>query len=94
MINYILIVSVTLFTIAIALALLRIILGPTIPDRVVAMDMMGVNVISVIATVTVLFKTKAFLESILVIGLLAFISTIALSRFIERGVIIEHKRNQ
>jgi len=94
MIENILILSVTLFTIAIALALVRIIIGPTVPDRVVAMDMMGVNVISVIATVSVLFKTKAFLESILVIGLLAFISTIALSRFIERGVIIERKRNQ
>jgi len=94
MIKVILIIAVTLFCAAIALALYRIIRGPSVPDRVVAVDMMGVNVISIIATLSVLFQTRAFLEAILVIGLLAFISTIALSKFIERGVIIERKRNR
>lgn len=94
MIKVILMIAVTLFCAAIALALYRIIRGPSVPDRVVAVDMMGVNVISIIATLSVLFQTRAFLEAILVIGLLAFISTIALSKFIERGVIIERKRNR
>jgi len=94
MIKVILLIAVTLFCAAIALALYRIIRGPSVPDRVVAVDMMGVNVISIIATLSVLFQTRAFLEAILVIGLLAFISTIALSKFIERGVIIERKRNR
>lgn len=86
-------VSLTLFSVAIAISLYRIIKGPSLPDRVIAMDMIGVNLISGIAAVSILLRTKAYLEVILVLGLLAFISTISLSRFIERGVIIERKRS-
>ncbi|WHX48158.1 Na(+)/H(+) antiporter subunit F1 [Paenibacillus woosongensis] len=93
MIKIILGVSLTLFSVAIAISLYRIIKGPSLPDRVIAMDMIGVNLISGIAAVSILLRTKAYLEVILVLGLLAFISTISLSRFIERGVIIERKRS-
>ncbi|RST72758.1 Na(+)/H(+) antiporter subunit F1 [Siminovitchia acidinfaciens] len=94
MIEMMLSTALVLFAIAIAIALYRIIRGPSIPDRVVALDMIVVNLISGIAVISVLLKTKAFLEVILILGILAFISTIALSKFIERGVIIERKRNR
>ena len=64
------------------------------PDRVIALDTIGVNLISGIAVISILLKTKAFLEAILIIGILSFISTIALSKFIERGVIVEYKRDR
>ncbi|AZK46425.1 Na(+)/H(+) antiporter subunit F1 [Paenibacillus lentus] len=93
MINIMLGVALTLFSVAIAISLYRIIRGPSIPDRVIALDMIGVNLISGIAALSILLKTKAYLEVILILGILAFISTISLSRFIERGVIIERKRS-
>lgn len=89
-----LIVALILFAIAIAIALYSLIRGPSLPDRVISMDFIGVNLISAIAVFSVLFHTKAFLEVILILGILAFISTIALSKFIERGVIIERKRDR
>ena len=92
MIEIMLITSLILFGIAIAITFIRIILGPSFPDRVIAMDVIGVNLISSIAIVSILFQTKAFLEVILILGILAFISTIAFSKFMERGVIIERKR--
>lgn len=94
MIKIILTVALVLFSVAIAIALYRIISGPSIPDRVVAMDMIVVNLISGVAVISILLETKAFLEVILILGILAFISTIALSKYVERGVIIERKRNQ
>ncbi|MNJ67444.1 Na(+)/H(+) antiporter subunit F [compost metagenome] len=93
MIKIMLGIALTLFSVAIAISLYRIIRGPSIPDRVIAMDMIGVNLISGIAAVSILLRTKAYLEVILILGILAFISTISLSRFIERGVIIERKRS-
>ncbi len=60
------------------------------PDRVVALDMIGVNLISAVAVFSVALGTHAFLEVILIVGILAFISTIALARFVERGAIVEH----
>ncbi|MBS4201381.1 Na(+)/H(+) antiporter subunit F1 [Bacillus sp. FJAT-49732] len=94
MIGIMLKISLTLFALAIVISLYRIIRGPSIPDRVIAMDMIGVNLISAIAAISILLNTKAYLEVILILGILAFISTIALSKFIERGVIIEHKRDR
>ncbi len=92
MIQIMLLTSLALFGVAIVIALIRIILGPTTPDRVIALDIIGVNLLSGIAIISVLLDTNAFLEAILILGILAFISTIAFSKFIERGVIIERKR--
>ncbi|MEK4423701.1 Na(+)/H(+) antiporter subunit F1 [Solibacillus sp. FSL K6-1523] len=91
MINTILNMSLFLFMIAIALSLYRVIKGPSLPDRAIALDTIGVNLISAIAIVSIVLKTKAFLEAILILGILAFIGTIAFSKYIERGVIVERK---
>lgn len=93
MIDIMLITSLSLFGFAIFITLIRIILGPSLPDRVIALDMIGVNLISGIAIISILLGTKAFLEVILILGILAFMSTIAFSKYIERGVIIERKRD-
>ena len=93
MIDTILSIALFLFIFAVLLALYRIIKGPSMPDRVVALDMIGVNLISGVAVFSVVLQTHAFLEVILIVGILAFISTIALARFVERGDIVEHKRN-
>ncbi|HIS29690.1 MAG TPA: Na(+)/H(+) antiporter subunit F1 [Candidatus Avamphibacillus intestinigallinarum] len=94
MLHLMLTVALIFFTLTIGIGLFRIIRGPSTPDRVVALDMIGVNLLSAIATVSVLFTTQVFLEAILILGLLAFISTIALSKFIDRGVIVEYKRDR
>jgi len=91
--NIILTIALILFGIAIAITFIRILIGPTFPDRVIAMDVIGVNLISSIAIVSILFSTRAFYDVILVLGILAFISTVSFSKFLERGVIIERKRN-
>lgn len=92
MIETILTISLVLFGIAIAITLVRILLGPSFSDRVIAMDVIGVNLLSAMAILSILYQTKAFLDVILILGILAFISTVAFSRFMERGAIIERKR--
>ncbi|MBB5149407.1 MULTISPECIES: Na(+)/H(+) antiporter subunit F1 [Ureibacillus] len=91
MIDMILLISLALFMVAITLHLIRIIKGPTMPDRAIALDTIGVNLISSMAILSILLKTTAFLEAILILGILAFIGTIAFSKYIERGVIIDRK---
>lgn len=94
MTSYIFMAAIVLFSIAIALSLIRVLKGPTLPDRVVAFDVIGVNLISIVAVLSVVLHTKAYLEVILIIAILAFISTIAFSKYIERGIIIDRKRNR
>ncbi len=71
----------------------RVIKGPSIPDRVVALDAIGINLIAIVALVSMLLDTFAFLEVILLLGILAFIGTVAFSKFLEKGEIIERDRN-
>ncbi|AMQ04912.1 MULTISPECIES: Na(+)/H(+) antiporter subunit F1 [Sporosarcina] len=94
MIQAMLTTSLVLFSITIAIAVIRIILGPSMPDRVIGLDMIGVNLIAMIAVISVVMNTKAFLEVILILGILSFIGTIAFSKFIERGVIVERKHDR
>lgn len=91
MIDLILKVSLVLFMVGIALSLVRVIKGPSLPDRAIALDTISVNLISAIAIISIVLKTKAFLEAILILGILSFIGTIAFSKYIERGVIVERK---
>jgi multicomponent Na+:H+ antiporter subunit F len=93
MIQTLLIASLIIFGIAIAITLIRVIIGPSLPDRVLSLDMIGVQIVSSLAIITILLDTPAFLEAILMLAILAFIGTIAFCKFIERGVIIERKRD-
>ncbi len=91
MIEKVMLLSLALFMVAIALLLYRLVKGPSLPDRAIALDTIGVNLISAIAIISIVLNTKAFLEAILILGILAFIGTIAFSKYIERGVIVERK---
>ncbi|HIX42283.1 MAG TPA: Na(+)/H(+) antiporter subunit F1 [Candidatus Kurthia intestinigallinarum] len=94
MIKGILTIALIFFTITVVICLYRVIKGPSLPDRVVALDMIGVNMLSMIAIISLLQNTTAYLEVILILGILSFIGTIAFSKYIERGVIIERKSNR
>jgi len=85
--------ALTLFGIAIIITLIRIIIGPSLPDRVIGLDMIGVNLVSVMGIVSAILQTSVFLEAMLILAILAFISTIAFSKYIERGVIIERNND-
>ncbi|HEY9577467.1 MAG TPA: Na(+)/H(+) antiporter subunit F1 [Pseudobacillus sp.] len=85
--------SLFLITLAMLGFIYRLIKGPTIPDRIVALDAIGVNLIAMIAILSMLFKTYVFLDVILLLGILSFIGTTAFSKFLEKGEIIENDRN-
>ncbi|MEW9675580.1 Na(+)/H(+) antiporter subunit F1 [Lentibacillus sp. L22] len=93
MIKMMLFTALVLFGVAIAIALFRIIFGPSLPDRVIALDMIGFLLLSAIGIISVIIGTTTFLDVILILGILAFISTVVFSKYIERGVVIERKRN-
>lgn len=88
MIELILQISITFFALTIAISFYRVVKGPSMPDRVVALDTIGVNLLSMVAIISILFDTTAYLEVILILGILSFVGTIAFSKFLERGVII------
>ena len=70
---------------AILVAVLRLVKGPTLPDRVVAMDLIGVLVVGLIVVLAASTGVRAALDAAIVIALIAFVSTVAYATYIERG---------
>ena len=68
-----------------ALSLLRLLIGPTLPDRVVALDMMTVAIVAFCGVTAVRFDEPAFLDVALALALVGFLATAALARFAERA---------
>jgi len=94
MLEQILFVSLLILSVSILASLYRVIKGPSLADRVIALDAIGIHIIGIVAVLSILLNTLAYLEIILLIGILAFIGTISFSKFLERGVVIERNRNQ
>ncbi|MBB6444644.1 Na(+)/H(+) antiporter subunit F1 [Bacillus benzoevorans] len=92
MFNTILITALFFITLSILVIIYRLIKGPSVPDRVQALDFIGIHLIAGVAIVSIYLRTHAFLDIILLLGILSFVGTIAFARFIESGVVIERKR--
>ncbi|GAK04135.1 Na(+) H(+) antiporter subunit F [Geomicrobium sp. JCM 19037] len=76
-------------SISIALCLIRALIGPTTSDRVVALDSFGLNLIGVICLIMIVQDTSAYVEVTLIIAILAFLGSVAIAKFLERGVVID-----
>ncbi|MCC9088700.1 Na(+)/H(+) antiporter subunit F1 [Bacillus sp. A015] len=94
MMELILQISLGILALSTLLFVIRVIKGPSIPDRVSALDAVGINLIGMTAIVSILLKTTTFFEIILLLGILAFIGTVAFSKFLEKGEVIENDRHR
>ena len=77
----------TLATLGVALIVtfIRLVKGPTLPDRVVAMDLIGVLVVGLIVVLAGRSGVRATLDAAIVIALVGFLGTIAYATYVERG---------
>jgi multicomponent Na+:H+ antiporter subunit F len=78
---------ITLTTIALALLItfVRLVKGPTLPDRIVAMDLFGVLVVGLIVVLATSSGVRAMLDAAIVIALTGFLGTIAYATYVDRG---------
>jgi multicomponent Na+:H+ antiporter subunit F len=76
-----------LVTLALALliAVVRLVKGPSLPDRIVAMDLVGVLVVSLIVVLAAATQVRATLDAAIVIALIGFVGTVAYATYVERG---------
>lgn len=77
----------TLVTLGVALliAVARLVLGPTLPDRIVAMDLIGVLTVGMIVVLAASTGVQATLDAAIVIALVGFVGTVAYATYVERG---------
>ena len=85
--------ALDLATGAVALAMLlcgwRLLAGPSLPDRLLALDTLAINAVALVVLLGLRWQTGLLFEAALIIAMLGFVSTVALARFLTRGDVIE-----
>lgn len=71
------------------LSMVRLVIGPTPGDRILALDTMVINALGLVIVLGLQLGVQIYFEVALLIAMLGFVSTVALARFILRGDIIE-----
>ncbi len=70
---------------ALLIAVARLVKGPTLPDRIVAMDLIGVLAVGMIVVLAASTGVQATLDAAIVIALVGFVGTVAYATYVERG---------
>ncbi|ARJ51387.1 Na(+)/H(+) antiporter subunit F1 [Staphylococcus lutrae] len=87
------IIALVIVVLSILAILVRVIIGPTLPDRVVALDAIGIQLMAVIGLFSIILGTHYMIVAILLIGILAFLGTAVFAKFMDKGQVIEYDRN-
>ena len=86
MVENIILASVIISLAAIVLAFVRFMIGPTLLNRVVAFDTVGIIAVSLIIMLAMILKRFIYVDVALVYGLLSFLGVLVIARTVERGL--------
>lgn len=89
MLGSVIILVFAMLGVALLLNIWRLFKGPSIPDRILALDTMYINSIAIIVLYGLHNGTSLYFEAALLIAMLGFVSTVALCKYLLRGDLIE-----
>ncbi|WP_150302953.1 K+/H+ antiporter subunit F [Pseudomonas saliphila] len=89
MLHYVILVCLGIMSLATILNMVRLVIGPDMPDRVLALDTLYINAIALIILFGLYLDSDLFFEAALLIAVMGFVGTVAVSRYLLRGDIIE-----
>ena len=82
-------IAVGAVSLAMALCAWRLMRGPHITDRVLAIDTLYINAVALVVLLGIRLQTPLLFEAALIMAMLGFASTVALARYLTRGDVIE-----
>lgn len=85
MLSYAIVISYILLCLALVLAFVRLVRGPTLPDRVVALELVASLTVGFIAVSVVASGRAPFLDVAMVLALTAFLAALGFARYLEKG---------
>lgn len=86
---YALSICMVAITISMLLCLIRLIMGPSIVDRLLALDTLFLNAICLIVVLGIYWASTSLFEGALLVAMLGFVSTTALARYFTSGHVID-----
>jgi multicomponent K+:H+ antiporter subunit F len=89
MIDFALDIAFGSVAVALLLAAWRLVRGPDVPDRILALDAMYINAVAFIVLLGIRTESSAYFEAALLIALFGFVATVALARYVMRGDVLD-----
>lgn len=83
------VVALLAISVSLLLNLYRLIVGPGVLDRVLALDTMTINAIALVMVFGIRFGTTIYFEAALLFAMVGFLSTVAFCKYLLRGNVIE-----
>jgi multicomponent Na+:H+ antiporter subunit F len=77
-------IALCMIGVAILLAVVRLIRGPSLPDRVVALDLISILVAGMTAVYAIASGQAVFLDVATILALISFLGTVAFARYVEK----------
>ncbi|MGO3057071.1 monovalent cation/H+ antiporter complex subunit F [Halomonas sp. AOP43-A1-21] len=81
----VLLISQVIMGLALILTFVRVVRGPSLPDRVVALELFSTTVVGLVGVYAIQSGVASFLDAAIVIALMGFLAAIGFARFLERG---------
>jgi len=82
-------IGFVLISIALILSFYRLVKGPSLPDRILALDTLYINSIAILVLSGIYLESSVYFEAALLIAVMGFVGTVALSKYLLRGDIME-----
>ena len=76
-------------TLSILLSAYRVLRGPSVPDQVVALDNIAINLVAAIIVISIRTASALYIDVALVLAILSFLSTVAAARYLLGGTVID-----
>jgi len=89
MLNFAITAAITMVCLAMALNLWRLVRGPQVVDRILALDTLSINAIALILLFGLRLGTSIYFDAALLLAMMGFVGTAAFCKFILSGDIIE-----
>ncbi|MDI5893001.1 MULTISPECIES: monovalent cation/H+ antiporter complex subunit F [Halomonas] len=81
----VILLSLAVMALALCLAFVRLFRGPSLPDRVVALELFSSILVGIIGVIAIATDVPSLLDVAIVMALMAFMAAIGFARFLERG---------
>ena len=89
MLDTVVLICLGIISLAMVLTFVRLVRGPDLPDRILALDTLYINAIALIMLLGLYLDSNLFFEAALRIAVMGFVSTVAIAKHLLRGNIIE-----
>lgn len=81
-------VSLGAVGLALVLAAWRLVRGPDLPDRILALDTLYISAVALLVLAGIAWRTQIYFEAALLIALMGFVGTVAFALYVARGSVI------